>query len=443
MGIVSPAHDQALALLADRVADFRGKASGWHRIASPILVEEDEFAKDVAGIQRLCVLVDMLPELAFGGDRSAFARFHGIPREFTDLLTGEIKPKTWYARPDCVLNNGHLRVLEFNIGTGTVDLTAAVASNFYFAGGTPLIAVRAMLAGQWDLAEWTADEALAAALDEFGGGRPVGMWYEDSSAGGVQFAKDICDVVSMYGTEAFPVHTADVQTVDGPLFACFSTVHLLGVHGGAVASAFRWAAGRPDRVLARPSDVLRTAKANLALLHDLAVKGILDGPDAELVRRHIPETMLAGRARTDARVRQDKDVWVIKPNISFRGLNVLFGRGMSNRDWQTALDEMPAGVVQKVVEPDSVPLLEYRDGAPRVERGGRVVIMPHFIAGSFADASVRFSTDSDVLGRIDFRSVYSTLCLRVRRRVPEDQVRGGIDTRSATRQRNEASPAPG
>ncbi len=413
MGALSPAHDEAIALLAGRALEYLDEPSARHRVAAPVFLDEATLAADVSGIRRLCALVDLLPELAFAGDRLAFADFHGIPPQLTDLLDAEGETATWFARPDCVLSDGHLRVLELNIGTGSVNLAAGVASNLYFAGATPLPEVRSALAGRYHIADWSADEAFAAKLAEFGRGEPVGLWYHGPPAEVRPVVENICHVVGAHDVPAVPVHTADIESFAGPLYACFATARLFGPDGEEAARVFRWAAGRPDRALARPGDVLRTAKTNLALLHGLAVRGELDAADAEIVLRHVPETRLADDARADPRIRRRKDDWVIKPDISFQGQGVLLGRNATEQQWHTALDRKSAGVVQRVVDSDRIPLLEYRDGELRAESGARLVIMPHFIAGSFAGASARYSTRTDVLNRIDFETVYSTLCFPV------------------------------
>jgi hypothetical protein len=102
--------------------------------------------------------------------------------------------------------------------------------------------------------------------------------------------------------------------------------------------------------------------------------------------------------------------------VSFQANGVVFGSETSQRDWEELLDRGFDGVVQEVVESDPVPLLVHDPDGPRVRRDGRLVFMPHILGGTPCGVSVRYSVTRRVLGRIDFSSTFSTLCVAARRR---------------------------
>lgn len=415
MNLLSTAHAEMLAVLTSDHRAPAGRSDAWHRVGSPVVLDADVLDRDLAAIVRLCTLVDRLPELACGGDRTAYLRHLGLPAALDDLVVGGDMPGDFFARPDCVLHDGRLRVLELNIGTGTVNLAAAMATALYLAGSVQPT-VHGRLGGRWVLEDWAADRQYAKVLAELGGGGPVGLWYHDASADGRRLTEDMCAVVAAHDIDAVPVHTDEVPTCDLPLYACFSTVHLLGRTGSHLAAIVRAALDRRVACAVRPGDLRRTAKANLALLHRLASRGQLSDEDADVVVRHVPVTHFGTEATTVRRIRTHKDDWIIKPNVSFQAHGIVFGRETSQRHWEELLDRGFDGVVQEVVDSDPVPLLVHEPDGSRIRRDGRFVFMPHILGGTPCGVSVRYSVTRHVLGRIDFSSTFSTLCLTARRR---------------------------
>lgn len=423
--LLSPAHWQMAESLAESAHGFRSKATRWHRVASPILLNETQLTVEMAAIHRLCELVGSLPDLAFDGDSRRYWRFLGLPEHLDDLLTDRGLGTGFFARPDCVLADGSLRVLEMNIGTGTVDITAAAASALYFEGGTPYPAIRELMMDEWQMTELDPSAALAEQLEALGGSR-VGLWHHRDTAAARRTMEDMCEVLSVHGINAVPVHTASLPGFDDPLYGFFSTVHMIGDGAFHLCKTIRNALSGPGGpCLVRPGDLPRTAKANLAIVYELAVRGALAEPDAQLVLRHVPETVLLSRAEPGllARIRREKDDWVIKPNISFKGIGVRVGRRMTRSQWDDSLAQAGDGIGQRFVNCDPMPVLLVKDGQLTVSDTGSLVLMPHFFAGRFAGMSAAYSQHRDVLGRIDFETVLSSLCVAARPRKALSQPR--------------------
>jgi hypothetical protein len=244
MNLLSPAHAEMLTVLAQHHHTPAGRSDAWHWVGSPVMLDADVLERDLAAIVRLCTLVDRLPELAFGGDQPAYLRHLGLPAALDDIVAGGDLPGDFFARPDCVMHDGRLRVLELNVGTGTVNLAAAVATALYLAGAVQP-AVHGLLSDRWMLEEWAADRRYAKVLAELGGSGPVGLWYHDASADGRRLTEDMCEVLAVHDIDAVPVHTDEVPACDLPLYACFSAVHLLGPTGPRLASTVRAGKGQP------------------------------------------------------------------------------------------------------------------------------------------------------------------------------------------------------
>ncbi len=409
-GLLSPAHHEMRRLLADRPDGYLSTATAWHRIASPIVLDADRLTAQVAAVRRLCVLVGRLPELVFA-DRARHRRHVGLPSELDDLLDDDGLAEDFFARPDCALSGGRLMALELNIGTGTVNISADFASRLYFATATPLQDALSALGDDWHVTEWDLSEALARVLRELADSGPVGLWYHDPTPDRRRRLAEMAEMLDVHGVRVVPVTTADVLDVDLPLFAYFSSLHLLGPDGPALCDRVRAVrrAGR-HRMLVRPGDLARTSKANLPLLYGLAERGGLDPSDAELVLTHLPETVPLESATLPA-IRAQQDDWVVKPATSYQATGVHIGRYLTRERWSDVLDSAGPGVAQRFMPPDPVPVLA-GDGTGLTEvTGGRPVLMPHFLGGRFAGMSARFAPEDGVLGQIDFDRVFPTLCL--------------------------------
>jgi hypothetical protein len=415
--LLSPAHHQVIGLLHRDRGESTRPADRWHRIGSAVLVDADALDHAFRVVARLCALVDRLADLVFDGNRQRLHRFHGIPERLDTVLSAERQPARRYARPDCVLAGGRLRMLELNIGTGTLDITASMASMIYLAGSAAWRRAQRAVGERWQLTQWSADQVLAQALGELGDGAPVGLWYHDTAPDVRRMIEDVCAAVEAHGVQAVPVHTDDVDNSNLPLFANFSSIHLLGPEGAGLAHTIRRRL-QPTApgTLVQPGDLVRTAKANLALLHRMVRAGKLTDEDADAVLEHVPETVSIDRSTDIRPLLRTKDDWVVKPNLSFQGRGVLFGRNLTAADWEAALRRGHGQVVQRVLDSDPVPVLVRDAAGARVEHDGRLVFMPHVVDGRPAGVSVRYSTSRDVLGRIDFGAVYSTLCVAARPR---------------------------
>jgi hypothetical protein len=412
-GLLSPAHDELVRRLLNRAGDYGTAAGGWHRVGSPIVLDKAALDRDVAGIRRLVELAGSIRELAFDGDPVAYHRFLGLDPGLADLLVDEGLGTDYFARPDCVLSGGRLRVLELNIGTGTVNITAAAATEVYFAAATPYETERDALGVRWRSTELSPSAGLACALLGFGGGAPVGLWYHDHDGAVLGRVDDLCAVLGAHGVAAVPVPTCEAAAFPGPLYAYFSILHLLGRDGSEVARVIRSTRHRTAPVLVRPGDVARTMKTNLAVLHRLAETGRLSSSDTEVVRTHLPETVIVeatDKAVLD-RLRHERDDWVVKPAASFKGQGVHVGRSTSQDRWERVLRHETPSVAQRYVPADPVGVLVDPATDPHVLTDGRLVIMPHIMAGRFAGVSARFAPDRDVLGLVDFADVHPAMCV--------------------------------
>lgn len=408
---VSPVHGLMLEALASRRRVTAPRR--WHAVLSPLMLDADRIETDVAAIVRLARLIAMLPALAFDGDDAAYFAFLGLPESLWPTLRDGAMPAGFFARPDCVLSGGRLQVLEFNIGTGTVNLSAAFASKLHLGLGGDYPAIARELAQDWELAEWSADLALTEVIRDLGQGAAAALWYHDSSEQGRRRVADMCELLVELGAPAVPVHTSEIGANRRPVYGYHSTVHLLGSEGPQLAAAVG-GLGDSDRRYVRPGDLARTAKTNLALLHELADGGRLSEQDTLLVRRYIPETRtVQGLPRE---VRENKDSWILKPGISFKARGVLLGRDLSASDWSAALDASPNAVVQRVVGSDPIPLPVQRGDSVELVDHGTLVLMPHIIDGRSTGLSARYSLSETVLGRVDFESVHSTYCVLARSR---------------------------
>lgn len=414
--LLSPAHPALVSALLPSLSNV-DPSDHWHGVGSAVLLDHDAASRQASALRRLIELVLEIPDRLFEGDLERYFEAVELPVTLRPYARRGVLRTPVYARPDCILSDGRLQVLEFNISTGSTNLAAGVASRWFLHFSPAHSQALSTLSQEWEFLDWQADQAWARQLTEFGDGGRVGLWYHDNTPAVVRHVQDNCDLLSDAGVDVVPVHTADAAKSDLPLFLGFSQTHLNRPGGGELASQIGAILDGPRHVQARPADIASSSKLNLALLHELDRRGLLDPSDADLVRSHVPETISLRRdlQRTDE-LRRHKDCWVLKPAISFQASGIRVGRSTAQPEWERALSAA-AGVAQRVVSSDSIGLPFCLPDQPRLIEDANVLLMPHFIGGDFAGISLRVAPREVVIGRVDFTTVFSSIALLAAPRV--------------------------
>ncbi|MCN9243360.1 hypothetical protein NGF19_21675 [Streptomyces sp. RY43-2] len=378
----------------------------WQTAYPPQVFTAEAAAETATTGLRLAELISGFPRRVFGDDLEAWAAYLGVPAEDAALMTEALRrPRlrrvaTAFMRPDLVLTDDGLKLVELNVATSLGGLstlapyTAATRASAYAAflaeRGMPLDApdtaktwlevfaglVRARGAGPLRVFEATADPA------DLDGGR---RFFVDMlrSAGhhvrcglvtdlqlgdtGVTFEGDPIDAVftayTWHETKAFvpPALTRRLMELDS--------------------------AGLVD-FIGSPAAALYDNKGNLALLHDPEFTGLLTAEERALVTRSIPTTV---RLRPDTldRALADRDRLICKPASAYGGKNVEFGSALGERDWRTLLETRLADTDERyILQARQHPTTVRLPGAPSATER-ELVLAPLVFGGTHAGVFVR------------------------------------------------------
>jgi hypothetical protein len=283
------------------------------------------------------------------------------------------------SRPDVFFSGGVPKFVEFNIdgalgGAFDSDNLAANFDSCYQADGitadTGLYPPPSAVDGRLrTVADWlgdSSDRRVAMVMDW-----TVGHAGPEDPADFLDYLRPVVDRAAAAGFELIPywLHWLDIDDQQRLLVAGQPVLHVLRmfVPDTAPPSSGRDAieavvrAGNV-RIFTSSATWLLSNKLTLAWLWDDLAEW--DEPDRELVRAHIPRTvLLSADQRADALARRSE--LVLKPHDGSSGRDVLLGRDADPEQWQAAVDRAIASggfLIQDLVLDDLV-AMEFIDMA--------------------------------------------------------------------------------
>lgn len=134
-------------------------------------------------------------------------------------------------------------------------------------------------------------------------------------------------------------------------------------------------------------------KATLALLHENLENDVYSEDDARLIRDRVPMTHRLSRITDTSSIRSQRHQWVLKTTVGYGGFGVTCGWALSERDWNTALDnalERPGEyIVQHRIKPVNTPILAMSPAGDFIERHSPVVLGVFLNGSAFAGGLAR------------------------------------------------------
>lgn len=360
--ITMPASDAYVAAPGERAAfqeTFRRIHASYSDACYPPPLFTDAYLDALrADSESIVEIFRSLHERFFGGDVGEWVRYQGGLPEDARLAMRFAAPK-WmrravaFARPDFLVTNTGYALLEVNFspalgGLGNCDQYVDVLARSAFSqrlreGGLELSATamgdawgaclrresrasasRAnplMLVCVADRSELEDDFRGAAfcAMAERQGYRPRLGWIGDLDVTGDGVFHDGERVDVVYAYFLFPELAAN--GIDDRVI---------------VALADADARGSVD-FFSPPAHVLFDGKSNLELLTDPSNAHAFSPRERSLIERCVPETIRVTAASRD-NVLSSRLRYVLKPAHQSGGRNILIGRNMSERAWQTAVE---------------------------------------------------------------------------------------------------------
>ncbi|HET6209607.1 MAG TPA: hypothetical protein VFD94_04450 [Jatrophihabitans sp.] len=277
------------------------------------------------------------------------------------------------SRPDVFFSGGVPKFVEFNIdgalgGAFDSDNLAANFDRCYRADGitadTGLYPPPSAVDGRLrTVAGWLGsgdDRRVAMVMDW-----TVGHAGPEDPADFLDYLRPVVDRAATAGFELIPywLHWLDIDDQQRLLVAGRPVAHVLRMFVPDTAPA---SSGRDAiEAVVRAGNVrIFTSSATWLLSNKLTLAWLwqdlpeLTEPDRELVRAHIPRTvLLTGDQRADALARRPE--LVLKPHDGSSGRDVLLGRDTDLQQWQAAVDRaLDSGgfLIQDLVVDDLLPM---------------------------------------------------------------------------------------
>lgn len=344
---------------------------------------------------------------------------HEIPtlvKEIGQLLQSEAKtsslddfiypkgismPSVSFYRPDCIITEEGIKVLEFNIDYGSCSVEVGLELNrFYSMCALDSAAQKNLL--------FDGHNSLVHYLCARSKGKRICLW----DIGGRQMAQiiDRNGVVELLKKSGLSVCVAEeedvLQHLDADfIFRYFAYPHFFSKPDRIKLLKLVLQSGEHD---VDTQSVLLDSKLGLAKLYQQSQ----DGPLAELVNKYMVPTLHVNDQNLN-HVLECKDNWVLKKGSSFQGKDVYVGRSTSKVDWHesvmNALTEQD-WIAQKFIQSKQLEM-QVSDGENTWIANGPHVFNGLFINNNLAGCFLRQKIiNSDLkIGAVDNINVLANL----------------------------------
>ncbi len=382
---------------------------GWGTAYPPQVFTADAASETATAGVRLAELISGFPRRVFGEDLDAWVDYLGVPAEDAALMGEALRqPRlrrvaTAFMRPDLVLTDDGLKLVELNVATSLGGLstlapyTAATRESAYAA----FLAERGLAVDAPDTAAIWLE--VFAGLTRARGEGPLRVFEATADPadldGGRRF---FVDMIRSAGHHISCGLIGDLELTD-------TGVRFEGEPVDAVFTAYTWhetkefvppaltrrlmeldAAGLVD-FIGSPAAALHDNKGNLALLHDEAFDGLLSEDERSLVRRYVPVTFRL-RPETLDRAVAEQESLICKPASAYGGKDLVFGSGTGDDEWRALLRDRLADADERyVLQARQHPAVVSVPGArPTPER--EIVLAPLVFGGTYAGVFLRQAT---------------------------------------------------
>lgn len=295
-----------------------------------------EWTKDILQIQKL---IKKLPEILNVTDFKA--QYH-LTEELHEAYQAVNQSLDSCFRPDCVLTNSGLKVLEFNIDPGAMMVQTGVSPReilLAYLHSTKknvhyLDQVRESYAAENKWVEFLRKSSI---------GKNVVFWDIPRDPDNLGIRKQIESVLLNAG---FPVEFISgdeilkLQDMDNlKIFRVFSYPHLQT--NKLMHSIFLKLHSEQKNQLG-VRNLIFDSKLNFAILWSLKVSKKLNDVESDLVTKYIPETYILNEKIYSEESKADlldKDMWVLKAINGFQGNEIYLGKEVMGEDWGALLEK--------------------------------------------------------------------------------------------------------
>jgi hypothetical protein len=381
----------------------------------PPPVFDQECARDVAALStELVRLLFSIPSRVFNDDLAAWSAFLGVPAPDRDLLlrlgrsTRFRTMATSFARPDLLVTDHGLRLVEINVSTPMGGMNCHDPYLRQVRGTTysRYLTSRGLAIGGPEMAPAWADVLRSLIRLSDRGRRPLlfeGIANPRDPDSGRRFfvalaARAGVDVVS--GTMAELDLRGDGVFHNGRRIDSIFTMYTWGEARAHVPHALTAALAEADEAglvdfIAPPLSALYDNKANLEILSSPEFRDCFTAEEQRVLAARVPETLRLTPARLDG-ARARRAALVLKPAAEYGGRGVVFGASCTPDEWSAALasclaDRDNPHVLQELVDDPWA----WRRNEP--DDGGvyEMVLGPMVFGGRYAGTSVRASLRTD------------------------------------------------
>jgi glutathionylspermidine synthase len=340
---------------------------GWeHLFPPPILTAET--AREVEGAARsILELIRSIPARFFDDDCREWTRFLGIAPKFADLLchcfaTSPREIGTLFCRPDFLVTEAGLRLVEYNISTpmGGMNTADPYARAFEASGYARFLGERGVAWRGFDLSRaWSTAIARftprprpracpllfeAAANPEERAARHPALVALTTGLG----YSLISGLITELSVERDGVYI-DHHRVD-TVFTMFTWAELVAhVPVDTVLSLMDAAQRGLITFVSPPLHALFDSKANLELLTHEKYASFWSADERQLIADYVLPTY---RLTPDAIAfaRDDRNRLVLKPCAQFAGRGVIIGASASQAEWESAIERCASPSVTHIVQ---------------------------------------------------------------------------------------------
>lgn len=303
----------------------------------------------------LVELVRQIPHRFFDGDHAKWAEFLNLTKRERRLLTSMCDPRyidlaTQFARPDFLITESGLRLVEINISAAIGGMATCEP---YFASFKKTNYYRYLCEQGAAPAAFDVSEIWNAALRPFtrvsnAVSHPV-LFEAIANADDVDASRH--SFIQMANRGGFTVASGVIHA----LRVSDDGVYLDNMPINAVYCMFTWdelrhhvpfslieqlvAADRAGLIdfIAPPTSALFDNKANLELLTADSHASRWSASEQEIIRKYVPRTFRLSHD-THERALRDQDQLVLKPACAYGGKGVVFGHELSRAQWESRLN---------------------------------------------------------------------------------------------------------
>lgn len=310
-----------------------------------------EWANDILQIKKI---IKDLPNVL--GITDIQSSYHLTPELYEAYLTINQSLDVCF-RPDCILTDDGLKIIEFNIDSGSMMVQTGVPPREIL-----LTYLQLAKGSTNDLEQvkksYFAEKAWTNFLAQEAAGTSIYLWDVPRKKEDLKLRQEIENVFSKVGVEAIFISGEDIlesiKNEHVKIFRMFSYPHLQSNY--SMRSIFRELEDG-NRNLLGVRNMVFDSKINFAFLWSSEVNEGLQEFQKNLIRKYIPETYVLSN-KMDSKIRDDvfknKDQWVLKAINSFQGKDVYLGKDIVPVEWVNLLKihQLSGGyIVQKLQQP--------------------------------------------------------------------------------------------